>query len=53
MITNQMLMCTEALGDVHASVNAAMASGNYVKPAPTASRTIIYSQLFEELKFPV
>ena len=53
MITNQLPMYTEALGDVQAYVNAAMASGKYVEPAPTASRSIIYSQLFEELKSPV
>ena len=53
MITNQLLMYTEALDDVQAYVNAAMASGKYVEPAPTASRSIIYSQLFEELKSPV
>jgi hypothetical protein len=42
MITNQMFMYTEALGDVHAYVNAAIASCNYVEPAPTASKSIIY-----------
>jgi hypothetical protein len=36
-------MYTEALGDVQAYVNAAMASG----------KSIIYRQLFEELKSPV
>ena len=40
-------MYTEALGNVQAYVNAAVASGNYVEPAPTASKSIIYSQLFE------
>jgi len=53
MITNQLLMYTEALSDVQAYVNAAMASENYVEPVPTASRSIIYSELFEELKSPV
>ena len=43
-------MYTEVLGDVQAYVNAAMASEIYVQPAPTAYRSIIYSQLFEELK---
>ena len=43
-------MYTEALGDVHAYVIAAMASGNYVEPALTASKSIIYIQLFDELK---
>ena len=46
-------MYTEALGDVHSYVNAAMASCNYDEPAPTASRSIIYRQLFDELKSPV
>jgi len=30
-----------------------MASANYVEPAPTASKSIIYSQLFDDLKSPV
>jgi hypothetical protein len=34
-------------------VNAAITSGNYVEPAPKASKSITYSQLFEELKSPV
>ena len=46
-------MYTEAMDDVHAYVNAAMACCNYVEPAPTASKSIIYRQLFEELKSPV
>ena len=45
-------MYTEALGDVHAYVNAALASCNYVEPTPTASKSIIYRQLFVELKSP-
>jgi len=53
MIKNQLLMCTEALGDFQAYVNAGMASGNYVEPTPTASKSIIYSQPFEELKSPL
>jgi len=53
MITNQFLMYTKAFGDVHAYVNAPMASDNYVEPAPTASKSIIYRQLFDELKSPV
>ena len=46
-------MYTETLGDVQAYVNAAMASDSYVERAPTSSRSIIYRQLFEELKSPV
>ena len=51
---NQLLMYTEeALGDVHVYVNVAMVSSNYVEPAPTSSKSIIYRQLFDELKSPV
>jgi hypothetical protein len=42
-------MYIEALDGVHAYVNAPMACGNYVEPAPTASKSIIYRQLFDEL----
>jgi len=48
-----MLTYTEALSEVQAYINAAMASENYVEPAPTASKSVIYRQLFEELKPPV
>jgi len=53
MVRNQLLMYTEALSDVQPYVNAAMASENYVEPAPNASPYIIYRQLFEELKSPL
>ena len=46
-------MYTETLGDVHAYVNSTMASCNYMEPTPTASKSIIYRQLFDELKSPV
>ena len=46
-------MYTEALVDVHAYVNAAMASGSYIEPTPKSSESIIYRQLFDELKSPV
>jgi len=46
-------MYTEVLDDVQAYVNAALASCNYVERAPTASKSIIYIQLFDELKSPV
>ena len=46
---NQLLICTEALGDVHAYVNTTMTSCNYIEPAPNASKSIIYRQLFDEL----
>ena len=45
-----MLMYTEALSDVEAYLNASMASAIYVQPAPTAYRSFIYSQLYEEFK---
>ena len=50
MVMNQMIMYTEALSDVQAYVNAAMASDNCVEPSPIACRSISYRQLFEELK---
>jgi hypothetical protein len=53
IITNTLFMYTEALGDVRAYVNAALASSSYVEPPPTASKLIIYRQLFDELKSPV
>jgi len=53
MVTNQLFMYTEALVDFHAYVNTTMASCNYIEPAPTASKSIIYRQLFDELKSPV
>ena len=53
MVTNQLLVYTETLGDVQTYVNAAMVSDSYVEPAPTAPRYIIYRQLFEELNSPV
>ena len=53
MITNHLLMYTEALGYVQVYVYTAKVPDIYVEPAPTASRSIIYRQLFEELKSPV
>ena len=50
MVRNQLLIYTKALSDVQSYVNVAMASDNFVEPAPTAYKSIIYSQLFEELK---
>jgi len=46
-------MYTDALKYVEAYVNAAIASDNYVEPSPTACRSVIYHQLFEELKSPI
>jgi hypothetical protein len=53
MVRKQLLMYTEALSDVQSYVNAAMASDSYVEPTPTASKSTIYRQIFEELKTPV
>ena len=38
MITNTLFMYSEALGEFHAYVNAAVATCTYVEPAPTASK---------------
>ena len=46
-------MYTEAVGDVHTYVNTTIASCNYIEPTPTASKSIIYGQLFDELNSPV
>ena len=53
MVRNLMIMHTEVLRDVWIYVNTEMASDNYVEPAPTACRSVILRQLFEELKSPV
>ena len=47
IITNQLLTYTDALGDVQSYINVAMAYDSYVETAPTASKSILYSQLFE------
>ena len=52
MIMNQLFMYTNALGDVHSYVNTTITSCDYIEPAPTASKSIIYRQLFDELKSP-
>jgi len=38
------------LSNVQVYVNDAMASEKYVEPALTASKSVIYRQMFEELK---
>ena len=45
-------MYTEELGDVHAYVNTTMAFFNYIEPPSTAPKSIIYRQLFDDLKSP-
>jgi len=53
MITDQLVVYNEALSDVEDYVNAAMALENNVEPDPTAFKSDIYRELFEELKSPV
>jgi hypothetical protein len=53
IITNQLNIYTEALRDVRADVIAAMASCDYIEPPITTSKSIIYRQLFDELKSPM
>ena len=53
MITKHLLMYTVALSNVHAYINAAIASCNNVELAPIESKSIIHRQLYEELKSPV
>ena len=52
-ITKQLNIYTEALLDIRAYVNAAMASCDYIVLPITTSKSIIYRQLFEELKSPM
>ena len=47
MFTNHFNIYTEALLDVRAYVNAAMASYDYNEPPITTSKSIIYRQLFD------
>ena len=46
MITNQLILHTEALGDVQAYVG-------YVERVPTSFKSIIYRQVFEQIKSPM
>jgi len=46
-------MFTEATGDVHTYVNTQMTSFEYVEPHITSFKSIIYRQLFDEMKSPV
>ena len=50
IMVNQLTMFTEAMGDVHAYVNTQMTSCDYVEPHITSFKSIIYRQLFDELK---
>ena len=53
IITYQLYMYTETFADVHAYVNTTMTSCGFIEPGPNASKSIIYRQLFDELKSPV
>ena len=49
-VQNQLNAYTLSLPDVFSYVTVAITSTNYVEPAPNASKDIVYSQLFDELK---
>ena len=50
VLQNQLKEYTLSLSDVLTYVTVALTSVNYVEPAPNASKHIVYSQLFDELK---
>jgi len=50
VLQNQLKVYTLSLPDVLAYVTVALTSVNYVEPAPNASKHIVYTQLFDELK---
>jgi len=50
VLQNQLKVYTLSLSDVLTYVTTALTSVNYVEPAPNASKHIVYSQLFDELK---
>jgi hypothetical protein len=50
MVHNQLTCYTEAQNDVMTYVTLALYSNTFVEPSPTASKAILYYQLFEELK---
>jgi hypothetical protein len=50
MVHNQLLSYTEALSDLMTYVSSALQSSTYVEPSPTANKSILYYQMFEELK---
>ena len=53
IITNQLNMYTEALGDFHAYVNTTMISCDFIEPPNPTSKSIVYRQLFDEIKSPM
>ena len=50
VVLNQMNSYIPALPDVMTYVISALSSSTYIEPSPTASKQILYPQLFEELK---
>jgi len=50
VLQNELKVYTLCLPNVLAYVTVALTSVNYVEPAPNASKHIVYSQLFDELK---
>jgi len=50
VLQNQLKVCTLSLPDVLTYVTVALTLVNYVEPTPNASKNIVYSQLFDELK---
>ena len=50
VVQNQMNAYISALPDVITYVISALNSSTYIEPSPTASKQILYPQLFEELK---
>jgi hypothetical protein len=50
VVQNQLDAYTNALPDVLSYVTAALSSSADIEPAPTASKHIVYPQLYEELK---
>jgi len=50
VLQNQLKVYTLSLPDVLTYVTVALTSVNYVEPASNASKHIVYSQMFDELK---
>ena len=41
------------IGDVHAYVNTTMTSCDFIEPPNPTSKSIVYRQLFDEIKAPI
>jgi len=50
VVHNQQIIYLRALSDVITNARAAQQSSVYVEPATSASKHILYPQLYEELK---